>query len=487
MIGLALLLLGLPTVLAIASTMLPSRRSLEQLNMAGAGVLALFGAVLAVRVLGQGPLHALGGLLYADALSAFEVVIAVVVVLAAQLYAPSYLGYEHACGHLDLKALARYHALINAFAAAFLLVCLAGNPALTWIALEATTLTTVFLVAFYRRQASVEAAWKYLVLCTVGLILALMGVLLVIAAAIRVIPVAATLDWPALVAIAPRLDPRLLSLAFVFIVVGYGTKVGLAPLHTWLPDAHSEAPSPVSGMLSGMLLNGAMYGILRIRLLLTHSVAGPFAGHLLVGFGLLSLAVAAPLVLVQRDLKRLLAYSSIEHMGIIAMGVGFGGPLGVLGALLHTLYHALAKPALFFAAGNLGLKFGTRDLGAMQGAIATLPITGAAFALGVLAIMGAPPFGLFISELTIARAGFIGGEGWAAVAMLALLVLIAAGFAVHATRLLMGDPVGGSDRGEVTRWGWVPIIGLLGLCAMLGVYLPGPIGHALAQAVRLLS
>lgn len=483
---LLLILLILPVVTGLLSMFVPSRRLLENLNLGSAVLTLLGGLTLAAGVFAQGPLVA--GPFYVDALGAFEVAISVVVGMAAVTYARGYMGLEFVEGRFPYRKLQRFYGLTNAFWSVFLLTCVANNLGVVWISIEGTTLATAFLVAFYNKQSSIEAAWKYFVLCTVGISLALMGLILLYYSATRLPGVAvASLDWSVLAQQASHLDPDVLKLSFVFTLVGYGTKVGLAPMHTWLPDAHSEAPSPVSAMLSGMLLNGAMYGVIRSHALVVRCVGEGLSNRLLVMFGLLSLAIAVPFILRQRDFKRLLAYSSVEHMGIIALGLGIGGPLGTFGALLHTLYHSLIKSMLFFSAGNLILRYRTREIAGLRGVFRTLPTTGPVLLLGTFAIAGAPPFGLFLSELTILTAGFRSGQVVASSLMLAAIVLVFAGFANHVSRMAFGKRPGDVVAGELSRWTVAPLLGLLALSMLLGTYLPAPLHGAIQQIVTIIQ
>ncbi|HEY9722922.1 MAG TPA: hydrogenase 4 subunit F [Oscillatoriaceae cyanobacterium] len=480
----ATLLLFLPLLLAALSLATSRRAWLENLNTLGAVVVAGLGFGLAARVAHGGVVWGLGDRLYLDALSAFEVAIAVGVGFAVQLYARGYMGRELDEGRFPPQKLKRFYALVNLYLFAFLLVCLANNLGAVWIAIEGTTLATAFLVAFYNGDSAIEAAWKYFLLCTVGISLALMGVLLLYFSARHLPgPTALNLDWSWLASHARALDPRVLKLAFVFTLIGYGTKVGLAPMHTWLPDAHSEAPSPVSALLSGMLLNGAMYGVIRAHALVVRCVGEGFSNHLLVGFGLLSIVVAVPFVLWQRDVKRLLAYSSVEHMGIVSLGLGFGGPLGITGALLHTLYHSLLKTGMFFSAGNLVLKYHTRDLQTTRGALRALPLTGPAVLLGAFAIAGAPPFGLFFSEFTILMAGFSTGQWGASLVLLAALGLVFAGLVSHFARVGLGERPEGLATGETSHWTTAPLLGLMAIAAVTGLYLPPPVLHLMGAIV----
>src|SRR5436190_4352747 len=275
-----------------------------------------------------------------------------------------------------------------------LLAVTTDNVGLMWIAVEGTTLASVFLITLERTRASLEAAYKYLLICSVGIAVAFMGTVLVYYANIQQLGESAeTLDWSLLVTVAPRLPSGVVALAFVFLLIGYGTKIGLAPMHTWLPDAHSEAPAPVSALMSGVLLAVGLYALLRFKVVVDLAAGAAFARRLLVALGLLSIAVAATSLWAPQNYKRMLAYSSVEHMGLVCLGVAFGGWAGVAGALLHLVNHALAKSALFVLAGRVLQRYGSAEVGRVRGLRQAMPWTGAAFLAATLALPGVPPFG----------------------------------------------------------------------------------------------
>jgi hydrogenase-4 component F len=344
-----------------------------------------------------------------------------------------------------------------------------------WVAIEGTTLASAFLVGFYEKDTSVEAAWKYLIICSVGIALALLGIVLTYASSIELLGESSNaLEWTTLRSLAPDLDPTYLRLAFIFVMVGYGTKVGLAPMHTWLPDAHSQAPSPVSAMLSAVLLNCAFYGILRFFIITELCVPG-FASDLMLIFGLLSMAVATAFIVMAKDSKRLLAYSSIEHMGIMALGFGLGGFLGIFGALFQMLNHALTKPILFFSMGNIVQRFSSKSIDEVRGVLSVMPITGAVLLLGSLAIVGAPPFSMFLSELSILQAGLTTERFAISALYLLLLAIIFAAFMYHISRMVFGRPTEGVSRGEADRLSLVPMLVLLIAILIIGIFMPQPV------------
>ncbi|MHB8603841.1 MAG: hydrogenase 4 subunit F [Thermoplasmatota archaeon] len=481
------LLLLVPFATAASAGLTAHRRALEAINVVGSSLTLAVGAWITWSVVADGPLLQGGGFLYADALSALLILIVTLVGFACALYSVGYMGHEVDEGHFPARRLRLYYLFFHAFVFTMLLVAVSNNLGVLWISIEATTLASAFLVGFYNKETSLEAAWKYLIIGSVGITLALLGTILVYFSAVNTLgPASDALSWTTLASVASRLDPGVLKLAFVFVLVGYGTKAGLTPMHTWLPDAHSQAPTPVSAMLSGVLLNCAIYGILRFHIIVRAAV-GDFSSHFLLVFGLISLGIAAPFVLITKDYKRLLAYSSVEHIGIIALAVGFGGPLGLFGGLLHMFNHAVAKSSLFFAAGNVNLKYGTRRIESVAGALRVLPVTGVVLLVGLLAITGSPPFALFLSEFSILNAGFVAGQYVGVALYLLFLLLIFAGFLAAFGRMAFGAAPSGMPRGEPSRWGTCAMLFLVAFVVVLGVYVPGPFVSLLSQASRVVG
>ena len=455
----------------------------------GFSALSLAGALgLATRVLRHGVLDAHG--FRVDAFNVYLVVLTTFVGLTTAVFSRPYMYYVHTDEkRVSARGMRLYHSMYQGFLFTMLLALTTDNLGILWVAVEGATLATVLLVSLYRTPAAIEAAWKYFILCTVGISLALMGLILLYYSAIHSHSAAdsATLYWSNLAKIAGKLNPNILLLSFVFTLIGYGTKVGLAPMHTWLPDAHSEAPSPVSAILSGMLLNGAMYGVIRAHTLVLRRMGPGISDHLLLYFGLASLGVAVPFIIRQRDFKRLLAYSSVEHMGIVAIGLGLGTPLAIFGALLHTLYHSLVKSTMFMSVGNVLLKYKTREITQVSGVLKSLPVTGPVMILGAFAIAGAPPFGLFLSEFTILEAGFKSGQFLPSALMLAAIVLIFAGMGRHFSLMAFGGLPAEVSVGETSSWNWLPIVVFLILAACLGLYLPPLLVKALHQIVAIVQ
>jgi hydrogenase-4 component F len=382
-----------------------------------------------------------------------------------------------------------FYALVFLFLFTMLGVCLSSNLGLLWIMMEATTLASALLVGFYNTEGAVEAGWKYLVVCTVGIAFALFGTIVLYLSAVRAgINPRTALDWAFLADAVPRLglDPLLVKLAFVFVVVGYGTKIGFVPMHSWLPDAHAEAPSPVSALLSAVLLNCALYALLRYDAVVSRVVGPAFPHALLLLFGLLSIVVAGLLILVQRDLKRLLAYSSIEHMGITAIGIGLGGPLGLYGALLHTFNHSMAKSLLFFAAGNARQNFGTVRMERLSGLARTLPQTAGVLTLGGLAIVGLPPFSLFISEFAILSEAFSQSRYLVAGLFLVTLSIVFGGFLHHFLGMICGEPKQTQGTARLAPSEWI-VTGIAAACLLLfGIHIPHLFNNILQQAAAVL-
>jgi len=365
------------------------------------------------------------------------------------------------------------------------MVVVVDSLGLMWIAVEGTTLVSAFLVGFYKKSEAMEASWKYLIICSVGITLALLGIILLYASSVNALGENAdTLDWSVLRSVAGQLDPALMKVSFIFILVGLGTKAGLAPMHTWLPDAHSQAPTPISALLSAVLLNCAMYGVLRVHILASEAVPG-FSSSLLTFFGLLSLAIATAFILTSRDLKRFLAFSSVEHMGIIALGFGIGGPLAVFGAVFHVLAHSLTKTLMFFGAGNVIQKYRTREMKDIKGLGRTMPATASLLVMGGAAIAGSPPFAVFIGELFIISGALAQGEYLVAGLFIALIVMIFAGITYRVFGMVSGKPQEGLPTGEIGRLRLLPMAVLASAILFLGIFLPEVVSDVLGAVVGL--
>lgn len=482
-----LALLAAPLVTGVICRLAPRRSWVEALNAIGATLTLGAGLALALRVFRSGPVTALGDLLYVDALGALITLVIVVVGFLAALYSTGYIKRDVEHGKVPDGHVGWYYLGYHAFIWTMLVTGTVNNLGLLWVAIEATTIVSALLVGFYRTKAALEAAWKYLVLCTVGITFALFGVLLTYYASLHALGEEAGLNWTALVAHANQLDPGLIKLAFVFVLIGFGTKAGFAPLHNWLPDAHSQAPSPVSAVLSGVLLKCGLYGVLRFHMIAAGTLGPEFSSRLLLGFGLLSVVVAVPFILVQRDLKRLLAYSSVEHLGLIAVAIGLGGPLGLYAGLLHLLNHAITKPLLFFVAGNLSHRYGTTRMARIRSAVQTMPLTGTMLLLGIFAITGVPPFGIFVTEFGVIGAGFALGNTPVALVVIAAVVIVFAGAFGHALDMAFGRPRVRLSPVLIGPLGTVALVVPMALMVLFGLYVPPPISQVVRQVAQILG
>jgi hydrogenase-4 component F len=438
-----------------------------------------FCVLLAWRVTFAGVLTA--GWFYADAVSAFMLLTLSLVTCITAFYSAGYLKAAGAGVPGRAGELRRYYGQFNLFTFALLLTPLLSNLGLVWIALELTTLASVLLVGYENNARAVEAAWKYLIISTVGAVLGLWGTVLLYYASVHGSVPYAGLDWPSLARLAGGFDPRVMKLVLLLVLIGYGTKAGLAPMHTWLPDAHGEAPSPVSALLSGAKTSVSFYVVLRFYFLATATL-GTLAQKFMLLFGLLSIMVAAAFILQQRDYKRLLAYSTVEHMGIAGIGVGFGTPLAIYGVLLHIFNHAITKSLLFYAAGNISLKYKTREMAGIKGLLKSLPFTGAAFLAGVLAVTGLPPSGIFVSKLSILMAGFRTFPP-AAVFLLVIVAVVFFGFLRNVTSMLFSRPDELPPEVKISRWTtWAMAVSLLFIIGP-GLFTPWPFARLLDSAV----
>ncbi|MDA8312635.1 MAG: proton-conducting transporter membrane subunit [Actinomycetota bacterium] len=448
---------------------LPWRRAVGwTMALADAGVLGL-GIALAVQT-DRHVASGLDGALRADALSGFMVVVIGAISLLASIQSIRYLETEIARGEQRARHASLYSLLVQAFVACMLAAVLAANLGALWVTVEATTIATTFLVGHRRTDKALEASWKYVLICSVGVALAFLGTVLVYFAALHVPghPAGASvLDWTSLVHASHHLDPGVVRLAMALLVLGYGTKVGLAPMHSWLPDAHSQAPAPVSALMSGVLLTVAFYALLRFKAVADGALGPDFTRVLLVIVGLASLLVAASLLLTQRDMKRMLAYHSIEHMGLIALGAAAGTTLAIAAVLLHILGHGLAKAVLFLASGEILLVEGTSEIEKVPALLARRPLLGGIFGFGLVALLGLPPFSLFVSELDMIRGELAVGLGWAAgLSLLAMAVIFAAVMA-HGRHLLLGGQ--GATAQATSRLVGIPLVGGLVACAFFGL------------------
>ena len=474
------LVIILSSLLAAAAVCLVAKRQgvIESVSVVAALVAFVGAAFVALRVSVAGP-YAPWQFFSVDALGAIIMLIISTVGLATTGYSVRYLREETVKRIIGFAQVKQYYILLNLFLAAMMFGVTSSNPIFTWISIEATTLSTAFLISFYNKPHAMEAAWKYLIINSIGLLLGFFGTLLFFTSMIGMKGAGFT-TWNILLLNATHFDPTIAKIAFIFVLIGYGTKVGLAPMHTWLPDAHSKAPVPISALLSGVLLNVAFIAIVRFKVIADAAIGEAFSQKLLVGFGLLSILVAALIILTQKNYKRLLAYSSIENMGIIALGFGVGG-LGVFAAILHMIYHSLVKSALFLSAGNVFLTFSSTKIANVRGMLSALPVTGVAFLVGLFAISGTPPCGIFFTKLFILTAG-IKTHPVATIAAIFLVALVFVGFFRHAVAMTFGEKPGEVTRGE--RGGALVIapLALLAVVAYLSFHIPAFLTTLLHEA-----
>ncbi|HUY62123.1 MAG TPA: proton-conducting transporter membrane subunit, partial [Candidatus Dormibacteraeota bacterium] len=478
---------AVPLAAGIASWLLATDRLRYRLAVATSLLTLALALTLIARVLQHGPLRAFNDWLYLDHLGAVVLLVVTLVSAMAALYSVAYFRSSASAHVVRAGEMRKYFALFHLFVFTMVLAAVAGNLGLLWTAVTATTFASAPLVDFYGSHGPLEAAWKFIILAVAGELIALFGFLCLYASAIGWLGGSYNFTVPVLHAVGPHLSPALGTLGFLLVLVGFGTKAGLAPMHTWLPDAHSQAPAPICAMLSGAELNCAMLAILRVLALVTPAERGGSQLHsALLAFGLLSMTVGVIFLISQRDFKRLLAYSSVEQMGLIAAGIGLGAPLAVFGALLQMLVHSLAKCLMFFNAGNLLLRFRTTTIRDVRGVVRVAPMTAVLVVAGALAIGGAPPFGLFLSEASII-AGGIGAGAWAAAGFIAVLLVV--GFIALVapfSRMAFGE--GHADqlppRAELGAAVLLPGYLLLTAVLVLGVFIPGPLHTLLAAAAR---
>jgi len=477
-------LLALPLAGGLTLWALGERESAPEINAAFSGMTFLAAAWLTEGVVSSGPVTALREQFFVDALNVFLVALTAFVAFTTSLFSRPYMRIERDKGRMTLSRLRLYHSMYQVFTFTMLLALTTNNLGILWVAMEAATLATVLLVAVYRTPASLEAAWKYFILCGVGIAQALFGTILVYFAAERVLGSGGTaLLWTHLYGVKDQLEPTVLGLAFVFLLVGYGTKVGLVPLHNWLPDAHAEGPTPISAVLSGLLLNVALYAVVRSKALVDGALGTPLAGNLMMGFGLLSVVVAAFFLSRQKDVKRLFAYSSIEHMGLTTFAFGMGGPVATFAAMLHMTVHSLTKSAIFFAVGHAAQKTGTQVIADIRGLVITNPTIGWGLLLGSLAILGMPPFGVFASEFLILTTA-MREHAWATPFLLIALGVAFAAIFGKAQGMVFGDTTAQRLPHSPAL---VPVFVHLALVLMLGLYIPPYLAAWYRQAAQLLG
>jgi len=470
--------LVIPALSACVLAALPGYRLTSGLNV----VAALLTLLTALSMFVVEPKS--GSYLLVDDLNKVFIVLTTFVAFTTSVFSASYIGHEIEIGRLKPGYVRFYHAMYQLLMFAMNLALVANNIGLMWVAIELATLTTVLMVGIYRTHEALEAAWKYFILGSVGIALALFGTILVYMAARPV--TGEGLDamvWTVLITQAAKFDPALLDVAFVFLLLGYGTKVGLAPLHAWLPDAHAEGPTPISAVLSGLLLNVALYALLRFKMLLALNPAAIAPGPLMAIMGLISCVFAAFMLYRRRDIKRMFAYSSIEHMGIIVFAFGMGGPLANFAGLLHMSMHSLTKSAIFFAVGHIAQVKGTQKIADMGGLTVTHPVLGWGLVLGVVAIAGLPPLGIFMSEFLVVSSTF-SRQPWLVMILVFAILVALGGLFLRLNTIAFGEPRGPTAPAEAS---YVPMFAHLAIVFVAGIYLPPPLVSGFQNVARLLG
>jgi hydrogenase-4 component F len=456
-------ILLVPACSAALLALFPDDRATGRLN--AVGTLLTFMASTGLFFVRPDP----GPFLIVDDVNVVFIVLTTFVGFTTSVFSGSYIAHELDIGRLTPVYLRFYHAMYQTLMFAMNLALLANNVGLMWVAIEFATLTTVVMVGIYRTPAALEAAWKYFILGSVGIALALFGTILVYLAARSVVGEGLdAMAWNVLVRRAAAFDPTLLNLAFVFLLLGYGTKVGLVPLHAWLPDAHAEGPTPISAVLSGLLLNVALFAVLRFKMVMSANPGALAPGPLMVALGLISVLFAAFMLYRRHDIKRMFAYSSIEHMGIITFAFGMGGPLANFAGLLHMTFHSLTKSAIFFSVGHIAQVKGTQRMSEIRGLTVSHPVLGWSLVLAVLTIVGLPPMGIFMSEFLIITSTFARQPVLAVALALGLLVALGA-LLLRLNGLAFGDPYGNDAPTQASS---VPIFAHLALVLIAGIYLP---------------
>jgi hydrogenase-4 component F len=485
MASLLLILPLVPTVTGLAMLGVKDRRLLNALDVASTSTIAVLVCAVAQAVMQGGPLRAANAFA-ADAVTVIFLGLIALLSLATAVYTIGWMRREVTRGDIDERRLPKYFALTQAFIATMLVTVLADNLGLLWITMEATTIASALLVGFRRDNDGLEAAWKYIIVTTIGISFGLFGTVLIYAATAHAQGAASggTMSFTAIAAIASRLDPNIVRIAFIFILIGYGTKAGLAPMHMWLPDAHSQAPSPVSAMLSGALIKCALFGLIRFHTIAIGACGPEFSGSLLELFGLISVVVATPFILLQNDFKRLLGYHSVEHVGIIAFGLGIGGPVGTYAALLHVINHGVTKALVFFVAGDAIGRYKTHNMDKIQGFIRAAPYAGTFLMLGAFSLAGIPPFSIFVSELLVIKAAIASKHFIAIANFLVMVVLIFAGLIHHAGKMAFGDPGETVIRGDEPASGVLAMFVLAGIMLLLGLTIPSALNSVLTRAAE---
>ncbi|MEI7727976.1 MAG: hydrogenase 4 subunit F [Verrucomicrobiota bacterium] len=481
-----LLLIVIPVVTGLSCALIRSRRVMEWLNLLCAAALLACAGMLAAHVLGQGTVTTLQGFLRADSLSAVVVLLTGFVALVVNVYSVGFMRREEVGGKINDTQFRRFYVLTPFFLGTMNLVPLVDNLGVMWVAMETSTLVSVMLVLFYNQKTSLEAAWKYIIIGSIGVSLALFGTVITYYSAVGILgPDAGRgMDWSVLLPLAEKFDRYPMKLAFIFILLGYGTKAGLAPMHTWKPDAYAEVPVPSAALMGAAFVNCALYAIMRFYVLAEKCLGPVFPGNLLMFLGIGSMLVAVPFIVVQRNFRRILAYSSIDHTGIMVAALGFGGPLAVM---LHMVFHAVTKPLMFFCAGNVQQHYDTPHFRKVTGVMKTLPWTGALFMIGTLAVTGTAPFSMFQSEYLALSAAVEHKHYWAAGLFLLAVVTIFAGFLTHMVRMNLGKPSSPVTTRKECPWKLTAMLMVLVPVLVLTFYLPAPLYELIQRAAKIVG
>jgi len=479
-------ILGIPLFLAVSVFLFRKHKGIGLFNACGHFVILCVVMQFVYNLVAAGKPLLIYNFFYVDALGAFFILVISLINFASSLYSVEYIKEDLKEGHISERKSGVYYLLFNLFTFTMFFVTVVDSLGLVWVAIEMTTLVSAFLVGFYNNKKSIEAAWKYIIICSVGITFALMGTILFYYTASTHAGIN-TINWTDMVSTAQKLDPRVVKIAFLFILAGFGTKAGLVPMHTWLPDAHSQAPAPISALLSGVLLKTAIYAILRYAIIVNKCIGPQFTSNLFIFFGLLSLGVSAGFIIAQKDIKRLLAYSSVEHVGIITLGLGFGGPVGLYAALLHIFNHAVTKSLMFFGAGNIVKTYKTNNMNIIRGVIKVMPFVGALVVLGVFALGGSPPFSIFISEIMILIAGFQNRFYIQSFIFLVFAVIIFGALIFRFSRVLLGKKPEGIDSCKQPLSTKISFIFLFGFMFVLGFVIPGFLNNILTLCVEIIK
>lgn len=482
-----LLLLLTPLVGGVLVTILRKKRVIEIVTISSASLVLVQVFFILNTIIHEKTISAFGNAFYIDSLGAVILLPISIVGFVAVLYSKNYMGRQYDIGLIDDKHIVRYYQGLSIFLLSMLVVPITNNLGVMWVTVEATTLVSVLLIMLYFKENAIEAAWKYLIIATVGLSFALIGTVFFYYANITAASSEDAMNWTGMVHNSKLFDPSLVKIAFVFILVGYGTKAGLAPMHTWLPDAHSEAPTPVSALLSGVLLNCALYGIIRFHIVTSSTVGHAFSNQLLIILAVVSIGIAAASIYFQKDMKRMLAYSSVEHMGLVSLGIGFGGIFGIYGAILQIINHAIAKPLMFFASGTVSQKYETKVMSKIKGIIKVMPITGALFLIGGFALVGMPPFNIFLSEFLVLSSGFQSGQFLITMIVIAFLVITFAVFLRHLIKMVFGNPVVEMKQDDMGKLAVIPMAILASLVIIFGFYIPDQLQTLVHNASNIIT